>query len=187
MSNWKLVDQDTRAELTIGDERTTFRNEPVKIDSLLPPDQAGSMGRVYVRFGDGSKSSGLFPGVINAEFVDSTGERARVEKEALNAQLFDAAFTIMSYNTFHSQFGPLPHPRPIDLGMILRGRFSESEISNASRRVSALLKDAYQAGDDLLSKRFTYAEIANGLRDRHPGFSDKCYDDTFNQGCFMAR
>lgn len=187
MSNWKLVDQDTRSELAVGDERTTFRNEPVKIDSLQPPDQPGSMGRVYVRFGDGSQSSGLFPGVINAEFIDSTGERARVEKEALYAELLDAAFTIISYNTFHSQFGPPPHPRPIDLRMTLKDRFSESEIGDAGRRVNALLKDAYQAGDDLLSKRFTHAEIATGLRERHPGFSDKCYDDTFNQGCFMAR
>jgi hypothetical protein len=142
---------------------------------------------VYVRFGDGSRSSGLFPGVINAEFVDSTGGRARVEKEALNAQLFDAAFTIISYNTFHSRFGPRPHPRPIDLRMILKDRFSESEISDACRRVSSLLEDAYQAGDDFLSKRFAYAEIANKLRERHPGFSDKCYNDVFNQGCFMAR
>jgi hypothetical protein len=99
MPNWKLVDQDTSAELAIGDERTTFRNGPVKIDSLQPPDQPGSTGRMYVRFGDGSKSSGLFPGVVNAEFVDRDGERARVEKEALNAQPFDAAFAIFSYNT----------------------------------------------------------------------------------------
>src|SRR4051812_22288073 len=128
MSNWKLVDQATRAELAVGDERTTFRNEPVKIDSLQPPEQPGSTGRVYVRFSDGSKSSGLFPGVINAEFVDSAGNRARVEKEALTAQLFDAAFGIVSYNTFHSRFGPLPHPHPIDPGIILKDRFSESEI-----------------------------------------------------------
>jgi hypothetical protein len=187
MSNWKLVGQDTRAELAIGDERTTFRNEPVKIDSLQPPDQPGSMGRVYVRFGDGSKSSGLFPGVVNAEFVDSAGERARVEKEALNAKLFDAAFTIIFYNTFHSRFGPPPHPRPIDLRILLKDRFSESEIGDACRRVSALLQDASQAGDDLLSKRSTYEEIANGLRKRHPGFSDQLYDDTIYRGCILAR
>ena len=187
MSNWKLVDQDTRAELAIGDERPTLRNGPVKIDRLEPPDQPGSTGMVYVRFDDGSKSSGLFPGVLNAEFVDLDGASARVEKEARNAQLLDAAFTIISYNTFHSRFGPHPHPRPIDLERILKDRFSESEISDARRRVSALLGDAYEAGDNFLSKRSTYTEIVNGLRQRHPGFSDKCYDDTFNQGCFMAR
>ena len=186
MSNWKLIDQDTRAELAIGDERTTSGNEPVTIDSLEPPNQPGSTGRVHVRFDDGSKSSSLFPGIINAEFADSTGERARVEKEALNARLIEAAFTIISYNTFHSRFGPLPHPRPID-PIILKDRFSESEISEACHRVSALLKDAYQAGDDFLSKRFAHAEITDWLRERHPGFSDKCYDDTFRQGCFMAR
>jgi hypothetical protein len=71
--------------------------------------------------------------------------------------------------------------------MILKDRFSEVEISDACRRVSALLQDAYQAGDDFLSKRSTHAEIANGLRQRHPGFSDRCYDDTFSQGCIMAR
>jgi len=185
MANWKLVDQDTRDELAIGDERTTFRNEPVKIDSLRPPDQPGSLGWVYVRFDDGSTSHGLFPGVVNA-FVDTTGERARVETEALNAQLFDAAFAITSYNTFHSRFGPLPHPRPIAAD-ILKGRFSEGEISDACCRVRALLEDAYQAGDDLRSKRSTYAEIADRLRQRHPGFSDKCYDDTIDQACFMAR
>jgi hypothetical protein len=187
MSNWKLIDQVTRAELAIGDERFTFRNEPVEIDSLQPPDQPGSTGRVYVMFADGSKSSGLFPGVVDAEFVDSTGQRARVEKEALNAKLFDAAFMIISYNTFHSRFGPLPHPHPINAGMILKDRFSESEISDGCRRASSLLQDAYQAGDDFLSKRSTHAEIANGLRQKHPGFSDRCYDDTFHQGCFMAR
>jgi hypothetical protein len=74
MPNWKLVDQDTGAELAVGDERSTFRNERVKIDRLQEPgDEPGDAGRVYVRFGDGSKSSSLFPGVINAEFIDPDG------------------------------------------------------------------------------------------------------------------
>ena len=74
MPNWKLVDQDTRAELAVGDERATFRNERVKIDRLQEPgNEPGDAGRVYVRFADGSRSSSLFPGVVNAEFIDPDG------------------------------------------------------------------------------------------------------------------
>jgi hypothetical protein len=112
--------------------------------------------------------------------------RARVEIESRNAELPDAAFAIVSYNDFYRRFGPLPHPLPMDLD-VLRDRFSEGEISAACRRVSRLLEDAYQAGENLLSKRSTYAEVVDRLRQSHPGFSDKCYDMTVNQGCFMAR
>jgi len=74
MPNWKLVDQKTRAELAVGDERTTFRNERVRIDRLQEPgNEPGDAGRVYVRFADGSRSSSLFPGVVNAEFMDPDG------------------------------------------------------------------------------------------------------------------
>jgi len=187
MSNWKLVDQDTGAELAVGDERTTFRNERVKIDAQQPPDQPASMGTVCVRFGDGSRSSSLFPGVINAEFVETTGEKARVEQEALSAQLSDAAFAILSYNTFYSQFGPLPHPRPIDPRRTLKHRFSESEISDACRRASALLQEVQRPNDDFLSNQLTHADLVNGFRKRHPGFSDKCYEDTVRQGYYINR
>jgi hypothetical protein len=115
-----------------------------------------------------------------------TAARARVESEALNAPLPDAVFAIISYNGFYRRFGPLPQPLPMELD-VLRDRFSEGEINDACRRVNALLGDAYQAGEDLLSKRSTYAEIVHRLRQSHPGFSDKCYDDTISQGCFMAR
>jgi hypothetical protein len=187
MSYWKLIDQDTGAELAIGDERPTFRNELVRIDGLQPPDQPGSMGRVFVRFGDGSRSSSLFPGVINAEFVEITGARASVEQGALNAPLFDAVFTIISYNTFHSRFGPLPHPRPINPRMILKHRFSESEIIDACSRAGALLQEAHQPNNDFLSKQLTHVEHVNGLREKHPGFSDKCYDETIRQRWFIDR
>ena len=113
-------------------------------------------------------------------------KRADVEKEALNAQILDAAFVIVSYNDFGRRFGPGPQPLPIDLD-ILRDRFSEDEITGACRRVRDLLQDAYQAGDDLLSKRSTHAEITDRLQQGHPGFSDKCYDETIHQGCFFAR
>ena len=42
-------------------------------------------------------------------------------------------------------------------------------------------------GDDLLSRRSMRTETIHRLRQSHPGFSDKCYDDTIHQGCFMAR
>jgi len=187
MSNWKLVDQDTGTEIAVGDERTTFRNERVTIDSLQPPDQPDSLGSVYVRFVDGSKSHGLFPGVVDAEFAETTGPRARVQEEAQYAQLSDAAFAILSYNTFHSQFGPLPHPRPIDPRRTLKHRFSESEISDACRRASALLQEVHRPNDDFLSKQLTHADLVNGFRKRHPGFSDKCYEDTVRQGYFINR
>ncbi|MDQ0390442.1 hypothetical protein [Labrys monachus] len=115
-----------------------------------------------------------------------TTARARVERQALNAGLLDAAFAVISYSDFDRRFGPLPHPLPIDLD-VLRNRFSESEISDACRRVIALLQDAYQAGDDVLSNRLTYPESIHRLRQGHPGFSEECYDRTVNQGLFMAR
>jgi hypothetical protein len=187
MSSWKLIDQDTGAELSIGDERTTFRNEAVRIDGLQPPDQPGAMGLVYVRFGDGSRSSGLFPGVIDAEFIETTGARAAIEHYVLNAPLFDAVFTIISFNTFHSQFGPFPHPRSVDPRMILKHRFSEHEINDACCRAGALLQEAQRANNDFLSKQLTHAEQVNGLRERYPGFSDKCYDETIRQWWFINR
>ena len=183
MSNWELVDRATGVEIAIGDERTTLRNERVTIDSLQPPDQPDSLGRVYARFADGSKSHGLFPGVVDAEFVETMGPRARVQEEAQNAQLSDAAFAILSYNTFHSQFGPLPRPGPIDPRRTLKHRFSESEISDACRRASALLQEAQRPNGDLVSKQLTHAD----LRKMHPGFSDKCYEDTVRQGYFINR
>jgi hypothetical protein len=70
MAKWKLVDQDTGADLNIGDERTTYRNDQVRIESLQPPDRPGSTGKVYVGFGDDARSAGLFPGLVNAKFVD---------------------------------------------------------------------------------------------------------------------
>jgi hypothetical protein len=112
--------------------------------------------------------------------------RARVEGEARNAPLPEAAFAIISYNHFFRRFGPLPNSPPMDID-VLRNRFSEDEISDACRRVSALLQDAYQAGDDLLSKRSTYEEIVHRLRQSHPGFSDQLYDDTIYRGCILAR
>jgi hypothetical protein len=88
MPNWKLVDRDTRAEITVGDERTTFRNDHVRIDSLQAPDEPGSTGRVYVRFGDGSRSSALFPGVVNAEFIDLDGGRLGTGESAYSWREF---------------------------------------------------------------------------------------------------
>src|SRR5450631_2134823 len=85
--------------------------------------------------------------------------RVRVEREARSAQLLDAAFAVISYNHFDRRFGPPPKPLPMDWE-ILKGRFPEVEISDACRRVNALLQDSYQAGADLLSKRSTYAEIS---------------------------
>lgn len=187
MSDWKLVDQDTGLNIAVGDGRTTFQNESVTIDRLEPPDQPGSLGRVHVRFADGSTSHGLFPGVVNAEFVDVTGPRAGVERDALDAPLPDAAFVIISYNMFHSQFGPLPHARPIDPLRTLRRRFSESEIRDACRKAIALLQEVHRPTDDLFSKQLTHADLVNGFRERHPGFSNACYEDTIRQGYFINR
>ncbi|WP_181763294.1 hypothetical protein [Mesorhizobium sp. B2-4-15] len=107
--------------------------------------------------------------------------------EVRNAGLLDAAFAIISYNSSHQPFGPLgERPLPIDL-RVLRDRFSEVEIDDARRRARALLQDAYQAGEDALAHRFGRPEIVDQLRQRHPGFSDKCYEDTIRQGCFLAR
>jgi uncharacterized protein with von Willebrand factor type A (vWA) domain len=116
-----------------------------------------------------------------------TAHRAKVVTEVRNAKLFDAAFAIFSHNSSHQRFGPFGEgPLPIDL-RILRDRFSEIEIDDARRRARALLQDAYQAGEDALAHRFGRQEIVDKLRQRHPGFSDKCYEDTVDQGCFLAR
>jgi hypothetical protein len=87
--------------------------------------------------------------------------RATVENEARNAQLPDAVFAIISYNTFSLRFGPHPQPLPVDLDVLI-DRFSEDEIRDASRSAGALLQAADQAGDDLMSKRSTYEEIPIG-------------------------
>lgn len=116
-----------------------------------------------------------------------TAARAMVVTKVRNAKLLDAAFAIVTYNSSHRRFGPLREPPlPIDL-RVLRDRFSESEINDARRRVRALFRDAYQAGEDVLSHRLTHAETVSRLRQGHPGFSDNCYEETIHQGCFMAR
>jgi hypothetical protein len=125
--------------------------------------------------------------MIDEEEIEQlrTAARAGVVTEARNAKLLDAAFAIISYNSSHRQFGPL-RPLPIDL-RVLRDRFSEIEIDDARRRVRAFFHDAYQVGEDALAHRPSHPEIVDKLRQRHPGFSDKCYEDTIRQGCFLAR
>ncbi|ESY71162.1 MULTISPECIES: hypothetical protein [Mesorhizobium] len=111
-----------------------------------------------------------------------TAARAKVVTEARNAKLLDAAFAIISHNSSHQRFGPLGE----DL-RVLRDRFSEVQNDDARRRAPALFQDAFQAGEDALAQRFSHPEIVDKLRQRHPGFSDKCYQDTVRQGCFLAR
>jgi len=116
-----------------------------------------------------------------------TAARAKIVTEARNATLLDAAFAIISHNSSHQRFGLSlgERPLPIDL-RVLRDRFAEVEIDDARHRARALLQDAYQAGEDALAGGFR-REIVDKLRRRHPGFSDKCYEDTIHQGCFLAR
>ncbi|WP_149801820.1 hypothetical protein [Mesorhizobium sp. NFR06] len=112
--------------------------------------------------------------------------RAKVKTEALSAKLLDAAFAITYYNDFSRRFGPpAERPPPIDLG-VLGDRFSKGEINDAIRLVSELLKDAYQAGDDLRERRLTHTEAVDRLRQGHPGFSDKCYEETISKGLFES-
>ncbi|TJV19708.1 hypothetical protein [Mesorhizobium sp.] len=116
-----------------------------------------------------------------------TAARAKVVTEARNAKLLDAAFAIVSHNSSYQRFGRLGEgPLPIALH-VLRDRFSEVQIDEARRRARALLQDAFQVGEDALAHRFSHPEIVDKLRQRHPGFSDKCYQDTIRQGCFLAR
>ncbi|TIN94745.1 MAG: hypothetical protein E5Y06_14880 [Mesorhizobium sp.] len=131
---------------------------------------------------------GQYP-MIDEQDVEQlrTAGRAKVVTEARNAKLLDAAFAIISHNSSHQRFGPLGEgPLPIDL-RVLRDRFSEVQIDDARRRARALFQDAFQAGEDALAQRFSHPEIVDKLRQRHPGFSDKCYQDTVRQGCFLAR
>ena len=112
--------------------------------------------------------------------------RAKAEAEALTAGLLDATFAIYHYNNFRRRFGPIPEqPPPIDWD-VLKYRFSEDEIDDATHRVIALFRNAYQAGDDIREGRLTYADTVDRLRLDYPGFSDNCYEETISQGLFES-
>ena len=115
---------------------------------------------------------------------DNPEAKARIVKEAMSAKLPDAAFMIFMFNVRHLRsHSPF---YPIDPRTVLKGHFPDSEIADACRRADALLKDAYKAGDDALSHRFSSAEIAARMEAKHPGFSYKSYHDTLDNGCFLA-
>lgn len=67
----KLIDSKTKKEVKIGEERTTFRGEKVKIAHVWQPgtSQGGRGGRIQTEEGDV-----FFPAVVDAEFVPNEVE-----------------------------------------------------------------------------------------------------------------
>lgn len=126
--------------------------------------------------------------MINTEEIEKrrASVRAKAEEEALSAGLLDATFAIYHYNNYRRQFGPFAEQLPPIDWDVLRYRFSECEIDDATHRVIALFRNAYQAGDDIRERRLTYAETVDRLRLDYPGFSDNCYEETISQGLFES-
>lgn len=58
----------------IGKTYTTFRGEPVKLLSIVPPHKPGSTGRVYVEYLDGGGTSEFFPSVIGGVWHGRTDQ-----------------------------------------------------------------------------------------------------------------
>lgn len=102
MAKWKLIDSKTGVELKTGDERMTFRNVPVTIESLQPPHKPGSTGKVYVRHSTGEVSVGYYPGIIGAEF-SWTSERASPGFQRMNDRLGVDASERMRLDTIARQ------------------------------------------------------------------------------------
>lgn len=67
---WKLIDEKTGKDVTVGDEVKTFRGETCVVADLCPPHKPASTGRVYVDFPGVTAQQGFFPSVIGAKFVE---------------------------------------------------------------------------------------------------------------------
>ena len=70
LAYWRLLDVETGAELKVGDERTTFRGEHVRITDLQPPHKPESTGKVYVKYVGEETTGGYYPNVIGARFEE---------------------------------------------------------------------------------------------------------------------
>lgn len=64
----KLIHSQTKQELQQGDLVTTCRGDCATLIDARPPTHAGSTGRVWVRFEDGTQRE-FFPSVIHAKFI----------------------------------------------------------------------------------------------------------------------
>lgn len=95
MTNYKLINQKTNAEIKIGDTVTSFRNEEYVLVDFTPPKHEASTGRVTVADDDG-KTAEFYPGVIYA----------RIEKiECKSLQLADLSqATAVTINQLRTAF-----------------------------------------------------------------------------------
>ncbi len=67
----KLVYQNTKTEVKVGDVAHTFRGVPVIVCSIHAPHKPASTGRVSVKsMCDRGYFSDYYPSVINAEWVE---------------------------------------------------------------------------------------------------------------------
>jgi hypothetical protein len=57
-------------EIRVGSKVKTFRGKDAKVLRIVEPNRAGSTGRVYLGFKDGTLAE-YYPGVINAEWKEA--------------------------------------------------------------------------------------------------------------------
>lgn len=67
----KLVNEETGAEIQIGDKVVCFRGEEYILQSFREPHKPSSTGRVYVKPANGEgMSREFFPSVVGAKIIE---------------------------------------------------------------------------------------------------------------------
>lgn len=65
---FKLINDKTGLEVSIGDKAVTFRGEAVTITGFEPPRHSGSTGKVYVTYDEDGRRGGYYPSVIDCSY-----------------------------------------------------------------------------------------------------------------------
>ena len=65
---WKLVDKDTGKEIKVGDMRTLYGGEEVKVTWLSPPHKPSSQGKVSVEYIGRDWSQEFYASIVGGEY-----------------------------------------------------------------------------------------------------------------------
>lgn len=69
---WKLISNDTGAEIKVGDSATTFRGDACVVKGLRPPHKPSSSGHVSVEVaGQRGYVPEYYPSVIGCHYVEA--------------------------------------------------------------------------------------------------------------------